>query len=319
MAAGTVFVCGALRSGSTLLSLMLARNPALRSPGEFDFLFDPFGDPDGAPLGGLAKARTMPGDAHRMLFDMHRRYAMSGADFDWSLPTVERVFNYVEKLHRPGQALTINLHRNFAAAAEFFPEARFVHLLRDPRDVAISAMNMGWSGVPYFGTWAWTDAERSWDRLAAFAPRERTFELRYEAMVSEPARCMQALCAFIGVDYTPAMLDLSGTTYDNPSAAFACQWKRKISQREASEIEGRTQPLIEQRGYVLSVAAPRQPQGLRLLRLKWRNRVNLTKFSARRFGWGHTLIAPILHRLPGTAAHRWLTQRTNRLNTAHLR
>jgi len=317
--ADIVFICGALRSGSTLLALMLDRNPALKNPGEFDFLFDPFGDPTSDQSGGMAKALAMDGTTHQRGFDVHRIYLAHGLPFDWALRPRERVLDYVERLREPGKVLTINLHRNFAVAAEFFPQARFVHLIRDPRDVAMSAMNMGWSGVPYFGTWPWTDAERSWDRLAASVVSDRTLELRYESLVSEPAHHMKDLCGFLGVDYTPAMLDLAGTTYENPSAAFTYQWKRKLSAREAAEIDARVRPLIGQRGYPPAGPAMPPPSGRRLLQLRWRNRVNLIKFSATRFGWGHALIAPLIHRLPGTAVNRWLWRRTNRLNTPHLR
>jgi len=261
----------------------------------------------------------MSGDVHRAGFNVHRIYEAHGVRFDWSLSTVDRVRDYVQQLREPGKVLTINLHRNFAAAAEFFPEAKFVHLIRDPRDVAISAMNMGWSGVPYFGTWPWTDAERSWDRLAALAPAESTIEVRYESLVSEPAQQMRALCTFLDVPYADGMLDLSGTTYANPSAAFAYQWKKKLSSQESAELESRLMPLMAQRGYSASTAAPSPPTGTRLLALRCRNRANLARFSARRFGWTHTLIAPVINRLPGTGLHNWLWRRTNRLNTPHLR
>ncbi|KJV06249.1 sulfotransferase [Methylocucumis oryzae] len=35
-----IFICGALRSGSTMLRLMLDHHPNIVNPGEFDFLFD---------------------------------------------------------------------------------------------------------------------------------------------------------------------------------------------------------------------------------------------------------------------------------------
>ena len=35
-----VFICGSLRSGSSLMHLMLDHHPEIKNPGEFDFLFD---------------------------------------------------------------------------------------------------------------------------------------------------------------------------------------------------------------------------------------------------------------------------------------
>ncbi|MDZ7627639.1 MAG: sulfotransferase [Parvularculaceae bacterium] len=36
-----VFICGALRSGTTLLRIMVNHHPQLSNPGEMDFLFEP--------------------------------------------------------------------------------------------------------------------------------------------------------------------------------------------------------------------------------------------------------------------------------------
>ena len=48
-----------------------------------------------------------------------------------------------ERFSSGSRWLAINIHRNFATAREFFPRARFIHLVRDPRDCARSAIGMG--------------------------------------------------------------------------------------------------------------------------------------------------------------------------------
>ena len=44
MKSNVIFICGALRSGSSLTHLMLDSHAQLKNPGEFDFLFDKITD-----------------------------------------------------------------------------------------------------------------------------------------------------------------------------------------------------------------------------------------------------------------------------------
>jgi hypothetical protein len=64
---------------------------------------------------------------------------------------------------------------------DLFPDARFVQLVRDGRDVCLSE-------------------------------RERYLELRYEALVSDPEGECRLLCDFLGVEFDPAMLHVTAST-----------------------------------------------------------------------------------------------------------
>ena len=48
--------------------------------------------------------------------------------------------------------ISLNVHRNADRAIRIFPQARFIHLLRDPRDVALSAIGMGWTAHSITGS-----------------------------------------------------------------------------------------------------------------------------------------------------------------------
>jgi Sulfotransferase family len=95
--------------------------------------------------------------------------------------------------------------------AEIWPDARFVHLVRDGRDVALSVMK-----VPFGpnNVWAaahsWSDAIRQ-GREAAERHPGRVLELRYEDLVAEPEGELVTTCNFLGLEYSPDMLAIEQT------------------------------------------------------------------------------------------------------------
>ena len=112
--------------------------------------------------------------------------------------------------------------------AEIWPDARFVHLIRDGRDVALSVMN-----VPFGPNNAWA-AARSWASVirqghkAAARYPGRLLEVRYEDLVSKPAETVALLCDFLGLDYYDDMLAIEQTDRSkvvaDQSAWFANVW-----------------------------------------------------------------------------------------------
>jgi hypothetical protein len=92
-----------------------------------------------------------------------------------------------------------------------WPDARFVVLVRDGRDVALSVMK-----VPFGANNVWA-AARSWagairhGREAARRYPGRVLTLRYEDLVARPAEEVPRVCAFLGLEYTPDMLAIEET------------------------------------------------------------------------------------------------------------
>lgn len=105
---------------------------------------------------------------------------------------------------------------------EAFPQARILHIVRDPRAVLASQKNrwqlrrLGAENVPYaelVRTWLnyhpitmaklWADATRSALRLAG-NPRVRI--VGFEGLVERPAEVIGEICEFLGIDFEPDML-----------------------------------------------------------------------------------------------------------------
>ncbi len=95
--------------------------------------------------------------------------------------------------------------------AAIWPDARFIVLVRDGRDVALSVMK-----VPFGANNVWA-AARSWAtaiRSGRQAERRypgRVLTLRYEDLVSRPTEEVPKICAFLSLGYDPSMLAIEQT------------------------------------------------------------------------------------------------------------
>ena len=87
------------------------------------------------------------------------------------------------------------------------PEARFIHIIRDGRDVAASLRGLpfapGDGGIAASAA-AWRDTIWRARRAAAHLPHYT--EVRYEALVTEPERVLRELCDFLELEFAPEML-----------------------------------------------------------------------------------------------------------------
>lgn len=120
-----------------------------------------------------------------------------------------------------------------------FPQARFVHIVRDGRNVACSyrRLNNRDMDSPYAPRlpYAVADIAQEWLKnlekvRAAFSAMSRTrvYELRLEDLVEEPEKQLERLCAFLGEPFDPGMLDYHRKNKeDELEPATFLQWKEK--------------------------------------------------------------------------------------------
>ncbi|MBN8474898.1 sulfotransferase [Sulfuritalea sp.] len=238
-----VFLVSPVRSGSTLLRLMLDSHPGISNPGECDFLLDMLGD-DGAFPDTESYVRWL---------STNRIYLAKKLKIDARLSSEALVKSFVDQLRRENAMLTMNLHRHFHRALAVFPTARFIHLLRDPRDVAMSCLRMGWGGHVYHTVDIWRDAELSWERLRSSLASEQFIEIRYEHLVDDIPGVLGSICTFLGVPYSERMLDYStNSTYGPPDRKLCYQWRKSYAIDELRLVEGKIGKMLVDRGYELS-------------------------------------------------------------------
>jgi hypothetical protein len=98
--------------------------------------------------------------------------------------------------------------RHIAGLARLLPEAHFVHIIRDGRDVALS-----WLDVP-FGPESISEAATRWRKDVRAGRRagrrqaaDRYIEVRYENLVRRPERVLRRICDFVDLPFDQDMLD----------------------------------------------------------------------------------------------------------------
>jgi hypothetical protein len=214
------FVVGCGRSGTTLLRSLLDAHRELAIPYESRFVAT-LGDPS---LG--ARYQNREGFAvDRFIADLSsqpplRNWGLTEAEIrDWLHE--QRPADYANAVRclfalyaqRQGKARygdkTANYVRDMLLLAELFPEARFVHVIRDGRDVALSWLDTGW----HFGPRSPEEAALYWryhvqrGRTSGSSLPGRYREIHYEQLVEDPVTSLTQLCEFLDLSFDPEMLN----------------------------------------------------------------------------------------------------------------
>jgi hypothetical protein len=306
-----IFLVGAERSGTTLLRLLLDHHPRVAWLNEFEYAVDLMTE-DGWP-----DLRT-----YRRWLETHRVFQSTGFTINrWlDYPSLLESF-FAQKHARCGKAVVgATVHRHFDRLLSIWPQAKFVHLVRDGRNVAQSCIGMGWAGNVWTGSRRWLEAERLWDRIKAKVPAPRRHEVRFEELLERPEEVLTGICEFIGVEFDAAMLEIeSDTTYRRPSSDLASDWSRSMRDHDVRLLEACIGALLVNRGYSLSGLPPMQVGLLDRLRLHAQDRLARLLFRVRRYGW-RLWAADVLSRRFGT--HGWRRRvhlELNAVAAAHLK
>ena len=226
IASGIFFIVGTGRCGSTLLQAMLNAHPRLHVPPETHFF------PRLAPRRLIGK-NVIPSGA----IDRYVNRAIRAPRWEEFGVSAHELRNAIGDGARDSASLLLWLLRRTSPGAdacrlgektprhamyvpeirEAFPRARFIHCVRDPRDVVCSMKSMAWSR----GDSAYTSAKRCkwvYDALSVGADAGRVLDVRYEDLVHEPERELRRVCEFLDEPYDRSMLryDELGTSAYHP-------------------------------------------------------------------------------------------------------
>jgi tetratricopeptide (TPR) repeat protein len=224
-----VFLVGFPRSGTTLMEQALAAHPGVQSLEEKDTLAGALGALVVAPS---AEAFFAGLDASAL--SQHRAAYWAAVARHLGGPPRAPVFLDKMPIHSAYLALLFVL----------FPRARFVFAMRDPRDAVLSCFQQrfGMNAVMYrFLTLE--GAAALYDGVLRAAQAARTHlpltihDIRYERLVADFEGEMRRLVAFLGLDWSPAILDYRRASRERyVSTPSAAQVLEPVSDRAVAKF-----------------------------------------------------------------------------------
>lgn len=275
-------IVGVGRSGTTLLRLMLDAHPELAIPAETAFL---------PPLLGRVPI-TRQEFFHAVTgFPTWPDLAMSEADLDAELRRCEpfslaegtrsfyRLYAAARGKARWGDK-TPSYGQHVPAIAELLPEARFVHIVRDGRDVALSLRATWFAPGQDMTTLAthWREQVRATRRDGAASGR--VLEVRYEDLVAFPEAVLRGVCDHVELHFDQAMLSYHRSARERlqevqdrllddgvtlisqerrlhnhrftslpPQPERVGRWRRELDSREVDAFASVAGDLLEELGY----------------------------------------------------------------------
>jgi hypothetical protein len=147
--------------------------------------------------------------------------------------------------------------------AELFPDAQFVHVLRDGREVSASLVERPWGPRrAVAAALQWVRSVRTGLSAGRALGPERYMEVRLEDLVADPEQRLREICRFLAEEYVPGMLDyperasaapLAGTRdhehVGRPPTAGLRDWRAKLSARDQAAVEAACRDLLAELGY----------------------------------------------------------------------
>jgi hypothetical protein len=161
--------------------------------------------------------------------------------------------------------------------ADMFPDARFIHMIRDGREVAASLAEMPWGpSTPVKGAFRWVELVSGGRRYGADLTDSRYMEIKLERLVLNPTEELRRACSFLGVPYEPQMhnyverVKLRRESAKGPKKGVADatqhldkepttglrDWTRGLSSFEQWAIEATCRPLLAQLDYPVKHSSP---------------------------------------------------------------
>lgn len=275
---GIIFVVGASRSGTTMLNRILGKHPSIAAMNELHYFGDLF------EFG--ANQRLFQGkrlvDTVAKLFARYRRglwYDRLVEGDSESAKTIvndirgpmdgkELFYRFIEQVAKETGASLVaeQTPRNIYYAAdllEAYPDARVLHIVRDPRAViasqkrrwtrrsALNAKNIPmleavreWLNYhPYTMSLLWKKAFTAGRGVEA---SDRYMRVRFEDLVEDPWQVVGRVCGFLGVSFEKGMLEIpqiDSSVRSADNAAVGIQktavdsWKNVLSEGEVLLIE----------------------------------------------------------------------------------
>lgn len=205
-----IFIIGHPRSGTTLLRDLLRSHPNITFPDESHFIptyYRAYGDPTSERAARRLGAKLLTLIwVRRWELTIDPGYFADCRTFRNVVLRLYEAWTNQEGKPRWGDK-TPQYVSEIPTLRKIFPEAKFIHVIRDGRDVALS-----WVKYPHAEYNVFSVAE-NWKRLVtkgrsagAKLSDDEYLELHYERLISQTEEIMRRVCDFLNESYTSAVL-----------------------------------------------------------------------------------------------------------------
>ncbi len=284
-----VFIGGCDRSGTTMLGDILGAAEGAFATPESQFLHEL------APLlhigafdSDTAAADWLAGHFRFATWELAggAQHLASLVDHTDTRTTMEHILQAYLQQNRPEWTNsrvwvdhTPDNFKHYTLLRSLFPDARYIHIVRDGRDVYNSVRNLDWGpNNAYMATRFWS--ERLQQALAVeISESGNCLRVRYEDILRDPESEIQRICDFAGLDYRPGMIDgggliLPGFTHSQhqlvgsrPNPSRIDQWRTRVKPHEIQEFESYpwSRVLLQRLGYELETTHPVEVSGLTVM------------------------------------------------------
>lgn len=251
-----LFIVGCKRSGTTMLRLMLNEHPDIHIPNESWFLPDLWEKlPSAEPLSKsqLDTAFSTITSKWRWQFwdmsDDELFATLSSLNHPNLAKLIDAVYAYSAQRagkRRWGDKTPIYV-RHIDQIHRIFPSAKFIHIIRDGRDVCLSMSRLDWrhQSVWHLARY-WSKEVESGIRAGRKLGSNRYYEVSYEDLVLDGEGVLRKICDFLDIDFDNAMLrfyerapdniaswavdtELHQKTFRKPASSDVYRWKREMS------------------------------------------------------------------------------------------
>lgn len=267
---------GVSRSGTTMLKEMLNGHPEIAIPTESYFipqLWDRHGnspDPEAfaSDLGRLPRVRewgVRPADVLERL--------PAEPTFAEAIQAPYRAYAAARGKRRYGDKTPAYM-QHLDVLKRAFPEAQYVHLVRDGRDAGLSFIEMrrrprfNWARPRGLGAFAaqWRREVEAARRFGRAQAAGRYLELRYEDLVSEPEGTLRELSEFLGIGFDPGMVEFHRDREDTrlvdharlagPPTPGRRRWRDQMEAGDVERFEAIAGDLLTRLGYARAYPRP---------------------------------------------------------------
>jgi len=269
-----IFVVGTGRSGTTLLRFMLSAHPRIYITHEASFYLWEMQAPRGSGASGIL-------EYYKQTFSF-RWLGLDPKIVDGARPADAYTAVMREKAAQfgrprfgdktPGHAG--KLQRIF----EDYPDARVIHIVRDPRGTALSLSRMPWASRSLYCNAVYCELE--WRAVKKW--RDRVLMIRLEDLLSDGRRTMERVLAHVGEPWDDAVLDHAAhipsktdmppfpwlESAARPRGAAQAQWS-SLTPLQIRMIENIAKRVMQEAEYE-PAKLDQEPSGLSVFWEKWR-------------------------------------------------